>query len=275
MTQLVHRCNCASNILAAYPEWCCKLRLSKDTVVNMSAHVHQFAVRYNMLRRLSCFTGLSSLVCFTFLPTQPAAGCKSTPTFSNKADDPKPHNVGSQVRCGGSLASCALPTDGEELLYLTSLVPQNQIISTGQERVNFYIYIPPETNKLAVLEVLDIPNGEEIFEQEFELKTDDTIVRLVLPESVQLLSTPMAERLYWWRLSIYCDPNTDDTVSVEGWIHRLNSDDAATTPRLWHEDLEAWFAERETNPKAWQQGLAEENLGAYADRAVETYVLGN
>lgn len=219
-----------------------------------------------MLCRLSFLLGLSFLFCFS--TTSPViAGSTSFPSTGNSG------NSGS--RCPQQIGSCATPSDVENPLILTPIVPQNQIINTEKEQVNLYVYIPPQTNKLAFLEVVDMDSGELVFEQEFDLKTADTIARLVLPESVQLLPASLNESRYHWQLWIYCDPMNTPSVFAEGWINRWDASDAASRPRLWHEELEAWFAERETNPEAWQQGLAAENLGDYADRPVETYFLGN
>ncbi|NEO87171.1 MAG: DUF928 domain-containing protein [Spirulina sp. SIO3F2] len=230
-----------------------------------------------MHRHLSSLLGLS-LLCLLNSTSPLLAQTTSSPASQGGSGEAPPQTASGGTREGGSGGSCAASTEDENQLELTPITPQNQIISTEQERVNLYIYIPPETNKYAALEVLKIIDSETqaaIFDSDFELKTADTIARLVLPESVQLSPTPTVENSYYWRLSVYCEPSSDAAIYVGGWIHRLEPGDAAITPRPWHEELEAWFAERETNPEAWQQGLAAGNLEKYADRPVETYILGD
>lgn len=232
-----------------------------------------------MLCKRSSLLGLSLFLGFS-LTSPLLAQTRSSPASQGGSGESPPQTASGGTREGGAGGSCAASTEDENQPGLTPIIPQNQIITTEQERVNLYVYIPPESNALASLEVLEIIDAktekqEAIFDTEFELKTANTIARLVLPESIQLSPMPTAQNSYYWRLSIYCDPDGVAIIYTEGWIHHLESGDAAVVPRLWHEALEIWFAERETNPEAWQQGLAAENLGEYADRAVETYVLGD
>lgn len=223
-----------------------------------------------MHRHLSPLLGLS-LFCLINMATPLFAKPSSSPGSQGGSGDPPPQTAGPGTRDPDSIASCAVPTGAENQPELTPIVPQNQIISTEQEQVNLYVYIPPETNQPAALEVLDLKTQAVIFEQDFDLQTADTIARLVLPNSMQLM--PTAETRYAWRLAVYCDPDSDAEIFVDGQIHRLETGDVAS--RLWHEDLEAWFIQRQTVPSAWQQGLIAENLGNYADHVVETYFLDN
>ncbi|MGB0561330.1 MAG: DUF928 domain-containing protein [Spirulinaceae cyanobacterium] len=203
----------------------------------------------------------------------------SSPGSQGASSDSAPRTVGAGTRSDDEGGSCAVPAEAEEEAHpiLKAIVPQTQVILTQRERVNLYIYIPPETNRSAVLEVLDLKTGQPLLEEEVELNTADAIARFVLPETVQLAIHNTAEQVsenpYWWRLSIYCDASNDATIYVAGWINRLELEGEVSLP-LWHDALEDSFAERSINSAAWQRSLAHEAMANYADFAIETYVLG-
>lgn len=232
-----------------------------------------------MHRHCSSLLGLSLLFLLNSTSLLLANEPTSSPASQGGTGEETPRTAGTGSRNPGPGGYCSASTDDGNQLELTPIIPQGQIIYTKKERVNLYVYIPPispESNALASLEILEAIDSkteiqEVVFDVEFGLKTGDTIARLVLPESVQFLP----ESNYTWKLLVYCDPSSDATIYVEGQIHRLESGDAAVTPRLWHEDLEDWWAEHETNPEAWRQSLAAENLGEYAERTVETYSFEN
>lgn len=201
----------------------------------------------------------------------------SAPSSQGGSSDPAPPTVGTGSRgMGGSCA--ATPQDAKlaEQPALTPLIPETKVILTEQERVNVYAYIPPESDRVAVFEMVDLQTSETMVSHEFELTAADSVARLVLPETVQLPATKGFANRYEWTLFIYCDVdvNPDDVIYVEGWIHRLEPGHASETPILWHEAIESWLTERAVNPALWQNSLTAHGFGEYADREIQTYHLG-
>ncbi|NEO84038.1 MAG: DUF928 domain-containing protein [Spirulina sp. SIO3F2] len=230
-----------------------------------------------MWMRTLYLLGLASLVWLNGAsPT--LAQPTSSPGAQGASSENAPRTVGAGTRSGEGGGSCAAQSKQTDIEppTLTAIIPQTHVTLTAQERVNLYVYIPPETNQLAVLEVIELRTGEPLLEEELELSTADAIARFVLPETVQFAVHNTADQVsdnpYWWRLSIYCNPNVDQTIYVAGWINRLEVGEGETSPYFWHDELEASFAERLSNPAAWQQSLTAEALVNYADFAVETYV---
>lgn len=200
----------------------------------------------------------------------------SSPATQGGSSDPAPPTQGTGSRgYGGSCAKLPDDANPAEEPSLTALIPATKVILTEQERVNVYAYIPPESDRLAAFEMIDLQTGEVMVAEEFELTAADTVARFVLPDTVQLPATKGFENRYEWSLFIYCDVavNPDDVIYVEGWIHRLEPGHAAESPILWHEAIESWFAEREANPTAWQDGLTRYGFGKYRDRDIQTYTL--
>ncbi|MEM8640506.1 MAG: DUF928 domain-containing protein [Cyanobacteria bacterium P01_G01_bin.54] len=158
---------------------------------------------------------------------------------------------------------------------LKPIIPDDGIIRTqvGQP-LNLYVYIPPETNRPASLTVGDLTTHSDYsFEATFDLTAADTIARLVLPPDVAPLLAIDNKPHYTWKLTVYCPTSEGDEyfVIAGGEIVRL---DPSETPPVWYEDtLDAWFAERENDPKAWQRGLRSIGFGDYAQYPVQTYRL--
>ncbi|MGB0564625.1 MAG: DUF928 domain-containing protein, partial [Spirulinaceae cyanobacterium] len=231
-----------------------------------------------MLKTLSYLLGLSTFLLLSSTPSL-LAQPTSSPADQGGSGDPPPRTAGTGSRGDGS---CEIddPNSPEPQSALTAIVPQPNILSTQQERVNLYFFIPPETSQPAFLEIIDRQTKELVFEQEFELKNENSIARLVLPDTIQLSVEPPVDRLYQWNLQIYCvaDSAADNEpiLHLSGWIHWLVPDPAATEPTmLWHENMESWLMEREAQPQsAWRQRLAAEGLEQYADLDIHTYVLG-
>lgn len=203
----------------------------------------------------------------------------SSPSSQGASSDNAPRTSGAGTRTGEERLSCTTSTDTDSP-QLMALVPQTDVILTTQERVNLYIYLPPETpqtSKSAVLEVIELDNKKTIWEADFELNTANAIARLVLPETIQFAPHNTADlspgNTYEWRLSIYCNSDEVVDIVVTGWINRLIPEVSETSLNLWHDELETSFDERTTNPAAWQQSLAAEKLANYADFDVETYIL--
>ncbi|MEM8642647.1 MAG: DUF928 domain-containing protein [Cyanobacteria bacterium P01_G01_bin.54] len=217
--------------------------------------------------RLLCCLGLAP--CLWLMGALPLlAQPSSEPTTTG--DGSTSRTVGGGSRGGGSCAEAQEPG-------LTALVPKQAVergdgqpkwvdlvTFTQQEQVALYVYIPPASAQLATLVVRDRATEQPLFWQEFNLTQADSIA--------QLLPPVITSENYTWTLTIDCGDETE--IAVQGEIQRLAPDAILPDTLLWHESMAAWLAERETNPAAWQAGLAAQTgLVDYADRPVQTYVL--
>lgn len=156
-----------------------------------------------------------------------------------------------------TLLACAAVDAGSSRAAFVPLMPENGTIATQAERVNLYIYIPAGSDRPGRLTLRDRATNTLIFAQPVSSLSGGTIMRFVLPNTVQLTTSETPEQGYSWELQVYCDEfNDEKDVRVTGEIHRLLRENAIAPPILWHETLEAAYAQRESNPEPWQQILA-------------------
>ncbi|MEM8641311.1 MAG: DUF928 domain-containing protein [Cyanobacteria bacterium P01_G01_bin.54] len=230
-----------------------------------------------MLKNLAYLLGLSTLLVLN--STAPLfAQPDSAPESQGGSGGTAPRTAGSGSRGPGSCDENHFESS-EQQPALTAIVPKTGILSTQHDQVNLYFFIPPQTAQPALLEIVDQQAKTIVFAQEFELTTENTVARIVVPNTVQFLATAPSELRYKWTLQIYCETSSTTVdnevlVTLSGWIHRLETNVALEVPaELWSDKLESWFAQRETDPDIWRQGLALEGLEQYANLEVQTYDL--
>lgn len=197
------------------------------------------------------------------------------PTSTPSGGDPK-EALGS--RGGGSRGLCDGLAVSETSVWhsLIALTPRaDNVISAPLDQTNLYVYTPGfvgEANKSAAfVQIVDMDTGDLVLEtQVFDLESNNAIARLVLPDALNL--TPTETERYFWQLIVVCDPEDEEQdLFVEGWLQPVAPGD--TVDATWHEQMERWFAQRDTNATPWVEGLTAVGLGALAELPVQTYEL--
>ncbi len=167
--------------------------------------------------------------------------------------------------------ACAAVDPASPAAEFIPLIPNNGTIATQAERVNLYIYIPAGIEQPGRLTVRDRATNAPIFAQPVSTLSGGTIMRFVLPDTVQFNATATPEQAYRWELQVYCDEFDDEKdVIVQGGIHRLPSEGAIAPSSLWHETLEAAYTQRDSHPEQWQQILAAHALAP--DSPIQSYI---
>ncbi|NEO86870.1 MAG: DUF928 domain-containing protein [Spirulina sp. SIO3F2] len=187
-------------------------------------------------------------------------------------------------RGGGSRRLC----DGAELSEasawssLIALTPKaDNVITTPPDQTSLYVYVPgsegEETVPLAFVQIADMETEKIILQSQiFALNSNNAIVRLLLPDTLNLtLTTELsATQRYFWQLTILCDLEDEEADRyIEGWLQPL--DTANALEPTWHEQLEDWFDQQDNhnNPAPWIEGLSAVGLGELSDLPVQTYEL--
>lgn len=155
---------------------------------------------------------------------------------------------------------------------------------TGNPSV--YIYVPAYEEKEALFRIIDKQAEEIVYETEISLNNSPGILKLTLPETVQLESN----MTYEWGFFVQCDPN--DPVAdegVEGWIERTvvapeiesEIEQAIQNPLqqaqlyaeagIWNETLALLVQMRDSNPTVWAEFL--ESVGLTSDIAESPLIL--
>lgn len=190
-------------------------------------------------------------------------------------------------RGGGSRGLCdGLGFDENSAWHsLIAITPDaNNVVTMPIDQANLYVYVPgfvgEEMGATAFVQVvdtetmdLDARQGIITKSQRFQINTNNTIARLVLPGSLNLTSTTENSEIqrYFWQLIIICDPN-DELADryIEGWLQPIVATNALET---WHGRMEDWFEQRVVNPSLWVDGLTAIGLGELAELDVQTYAL--
>ncbi len=171
----------------------------------------------------------------------------------------------------GVVIACASVDEASPQAEFIPLLPEDGTIATQAERVNLYIYIPVGNDRPGRLTVRDRATDTSIFSQPISTLSGNTLMRFVLPETVQLAATETPEQGYSWELHVHCDDfNDEKDVIVQGGIHRLPSDSAIAPSSLWHEHLEAAYTQRDHDPEQWQHILTTHALDP--DSPIQSYI---
>ncbi|MEB3220214.1 MAG: DUF928 domain-containing protein [Nostocales cyanobacterium 94392] len=100
---------------------------------------------------------------------------------------------------------------------ITPLMPKEKLGLTFNERPTFYWHISESNTQAAEFLLLD-DNDDLVYEANLTLPKKPGIFAFTLPSEAPGLKS---NKQYHWYLSIKCSSEeTDDTVTVEGWVER-------------------------------------------------------
>ncbi|MGB3636157.1 MAG: DUF928 domain-containing protein [Rivularia sp. (in: cyanobacteria)] len=99
---------------------------------------------------------------------------------------------------------------------LISLIPEKQVGLTFNERPTFYWHISESDVREAAFMLLD-DNEDVVYETDLTLPQKPGIFAFTLPAEVPGLKV---NKQYHWFLEVNCSSQTDETVTVEGWVER-------------------------------------------------------
>lgn len=122
---------------------------------------------------------------------------------------------------GGKRGNCA------EEVPLTAIAPQNSVVTTLSSNPSLYWFIP-ETNGVKAEFILVDAEGNDVYIKEIESVTKSGLVKLTIPESIEL----QPEQTYEWKFLLICTAGTGEselslgTDSVGGQIQLLELTDA-------------------------------------------------
>ena len=101
--------------------------------------------------------------------------------------------------------------------FITPLMPKEKLGLTFNERPTFYWHISKSDAQAAEFMLLD-DNDDLVYEANFKLPKKPGIFAFTLPSAAPGLKS---NKQYHWYLSVNCSSEeTDDTVTVEGWVER-------------------------------------------------------
>lgn len=195
---------------------------------------------------------------------------ESAPENQGGTGQPTTNRTVSGGTRGETRLACAAVDAASSGAEFVPLMPESGTIATQAERVNLYIYIPAGHDQPGRLIIRDRANTP-IFAQPIDHLSGGTVMRFVLPDTVQFNPSETPEQGYRWELQVYCDEFQDEQdVRMTGGIQRLAPESAIAPLNLWHETLEAAYTQREIDPEPWQQILAAHAIAP--DSAIHTYV---
>ncbi|MCL2928178.1 MAG: DUF928 domain-containing protein [Trichodesmium sp. MAG_R01] len=166
---------------------------------------------------------------------------------------------------GGSRGYCrAITGEKKELI---ALMPTDNAGTTISTNPKFFLYVPEHKAKLAEFEIKD-KSGKSLYSTELDISTTSGIVKLTLPENVNL----QTNKEYTWTFAIVCDPLDRVTDNlVQGTIKKVeisseleNSLKNATLleqakiyakAKIWHDTIATVADLRTSNPKEWEELL--------------------
>ncbi|MGK7921875.1 MAG: DUF928 domain-containing protein [Trichodesmium sp.] len=195
---------------------------------------------------------------------------ESTPELLISVEFPDGPTRGSsgQTSGGGTRGNC--PNISSNLI---ALMPGDDNAGiTIANNPKFFLYIPKHDVKSAEFEIID-KSGESIYFTELDISETQGIVKLSVPQKVNLATT----QEYTWRFAMVCDPwDRSGDEFVEGTIKRveLNSDlenslktaspleqaEIYANARIWNEAIATLADLRNSNPKEWEELLTSVGL---------------
>lgn len=165
-------------------------------------------------------------------------------------------------------------------LPLTAIMPENNLAITTEANPNIYLYIPQNNNKNAELIIFDLSNRNELYEAKFALPPEGGIIKLTLPEKVQL----QVGDEYQWHFGIICDAEDESKHEViQGLLERntpvnlekiqqeknlLEKADLYTQASVWNEALDIAATLRDADSTPWLELLTSVGLENFVDEPV-------
>ncbi|NEO86419.1 MAG: DUF928 domain-containing protein [Spirulina sp. SIO3F2] len=192
-------------------------------------------------------------------------------------DDVPPLGAPDRTVSGGDRGMCGDTNGGPTVL--TALVPADQVIEIPMQTPVLYVRIPQVENAQFAVDLadfhLDVEDPTVFRSIPLTTHEPDALVRLVLPDSIQLSETKSSDRYrYLWTVSLVCSEfQADETgsLAVGGYLAPVAPDSAIADS--WLMQLEAAFTARETQPEQWTNWLTAEGYGDLMDLPVRTITL--
>ena len=168
----------------------------------------------------------------------------------------------------------------EEQLALTAMMPENNLASTTKGNPSLYLYVPQNNDKNAEFVILDLTNRKELYEANFALPSEGGIIKLTLPEKVQL----QVGDEYQWHFGIICDVEDESKHEViQGLLERntpvnlekiqqeknlLEKADLYAQASVWNEALDIAATLRDTDSTPWLELLTSVGLEDFVDQPI-------
>lgn len=254
---------------------------------------------YKQLRTISLTIGCLSFGTTALVPLP--SGAVGFPETSPSDGAPSRTASGSPRRTTDALNNCVTvmgDRDGdqvrEELTPMTVIAPADNVITSSDSQISLTVYIPrteADVAEVFVYKQSSEPEGaeKEIYQEQLavtpSLRNGSRIVTYTLPD-LQL----EPGHKYSWTLQLWCDYHSNNFVApphafVSGTIDcTVGCDEQAQVPdpqqltatqlvqtaqdyatqRFWDETLQLVAVLRESQPRQWQELLASQGLGCFA-----------
>jgi Domain of Unknown Function (DUF928) len=109
---------------------------------------------------------------------------------------------------------------------LISLLPKEKLGLTLSDRPTFYWHKPSPNAQTAEFILLDTTDNDVVYETKFELPRKTGIIAFNLPANAPALKVG---KRYHWYVSVPCtDADSEETLTVEGWVDRTLPNAALT-----------------------------------------------
>jgi len=176
---------------------------------------------------------------------------------------------------------------GNELLYVTPLIPPSQIGRTVASHPTFFVYVP-ETGAKEVLFSLQDANRNHHYQTSFEISGKEGIVSFTLPEDAPVLQM---DKPYLWYFVVVDKGEIirPDSYGVTGWVKRVEnpttSDGQASLAPLkqatlyaqqgiWYDTVKVLASAKLAQPgdrtlaREWKELLAQVGLDAVSEQPI-------
>lgn len=196
------------------------------------------------------------------------------PPASDRGAPPRSRGAGTRgPGCGNNMMDTGTS--------LTALMPENNVATTVSPNPTVYLYVPKRIEKEAEFVVFDLTNRKIIYDTTFALDRTDGIVKVTLPETIELKSG----NDYLWHFGIICNPNDpSQNEVVQGAIERvsLSVDQEAQIEKaqpldrakfyaeagVWNEAIAIVAQMRDSHPAEWAELLDSVGLGEMTEKTI-------
>jgi len=153
-----------------------------------------------------------SLVSVRANSSKPIVGKQKVPTLISQNFNPPDKGAPGSTAGGATRGNC---TQKENRLI--SLIPKKQVGLTFNERPTFYWHISDSDVRKGAFMLID-DKEDVVYETDVTLPQKPGIFALTLPPEVSGLKV---NKQYNWFLEVNCNSQTDEMVTVEGWVERI------------------------------------------------------
>jgi hypothetical protein len=169
---------------------------------------------------------LTTILIVSSLSTQTRA--QLNPGYQVSIKFPATENRGAPERtgAGGRRGGCDLDNlsqqntplkDQAKKIKLTPIVPKNNIITSVAANPAVYLH-SLIIDKPVNFRVFELDTKKEVYTNKFSLPHTVGIVKVKLPETVEL----QPNKMYGWQFIVICSEQPDDYKLVTGWLERKN-----------------------------------------------------